>query len=272
VGLAGAGVAAGATLSAAGTQADAANNATVTQAQEAQNALDFQKQQWDTQQKNEAPFLQAGQGAVTQLSSLMNNGGFPSWDQTFQAPTADQARQTPGYQFALDQGNQSVQNSAAARGGLLSGNTLAASQQYGQGLADSNYQQVYNNSLMQYQQSYNQFQNNQANQFNRLSTLAGGGQIAANQLGQEGQAAAQNSGNISIGLGQQIGNNLNNSAAARASGYVGAANSVNNGLSDLMQLALLNNSNNSVATAYYKPPGVNPTTTGTYDYGGLTPP
>lgn len=148
------------------------------------------------------------------------------WNQEFQAPTAAQAAATPGYQFQLNQGLQALQNSAAAKGGLLSGNTAQALEQYGQGLASTNYQQTYNNALGSYQNAYNQFQQNQANQFNRLSALSGTGQVAAGQLNSQGQAAATNVGNISLTSGQQIGNDIQNAGAATASGYVGQANSL----------------------------------------------
>lgn len=238
-GLASAGIGAGASLSAGNTQANAAEQAQQLQAQEAQNALNFQEQQWNTQQQNEAPWLQAGQGAVSQLASLAGPGGLPSWDQTFQAPTAEQAAQTPGYQFQLQQGEQALQNSAAAKGGLLTGGTEKALDQYSQGLASTNYQQTYNNALQQYQQSYNEFQQNQANQFNRLASVAGLGQTAAGQLGQEGQAAAGNVGNISLTTGAQQGQDLQNAGAATASGYVGAGNAASGALGNLGQYALL---------------------------------
>lgn len=237
---AGAGIGALSSISAANTQANAANNATTLQAQEAQNALNFQEQQLNTEQQNEQPWLQAGQGAVQTLSGLIpqlnaQDAAYPQ----FQAPTAAQAQQTPGYQFALQQGLLGVQNSAAARGDLLSGNTLAATEQYGQGLADQTYQQTYNNSFNQYQQQYQQFQNSQANQFNRYATVAGLGQTAAGQSASAGQAAAGNVANISLGTGAQQGQSLQNAAAATASGYVGAGNAITGGLNSLGQYATL---------------------------------
>lgn len=153
------------------------------------------------------------------------------WNQEFQAPTAAQAAQTPGYQFQLQQGEQALQNSAAAKGGLLSGNTAQALDQFGQGLASSNYQQTYNNALNQYQTAYNQFQQNQQNQFNRLGSLAGVGQTAAGQLNSAGQQAASNIGNISQTAGAQIGQSAQNAGAATASGYVGQANALGGALS-----------------------------------------
>ena len=49
----------------------------------------------------------------------------------------------PGYQFAMDQGTQALNRSASAAGMLPSGNTMLAAQQFGQGLAN----QEYNNWL-----------------------------------------------------------------------------------------------------------------------------
>lgn len=48
-------------------------------------------------------------------------------------------QQTPGYQFALDQGNQAINRSAAAKGMLNSGGVLAELAKYGQGMASQNY-------------------------------------------------------------------------------------------------------------------------------------
>jgi hypothetical protein len=240
--IAAAGIGAAGSLGAANAQAGASENAANLQAQEAQNSLNFQKQEFGTEQQNLAPFLQAGQGAVGELSNLTKTPGqglLTPWTQQFQAPTAQQAAQTPGYQFQLQQGEQALQNSAAAQGGLLSGGTATALDQYSQGLASTDYQQAYNNALTQYQQSYNQFENNQANEYNRLAGLAGTGQTSAAQLGQEGQQAASNVTQIGGLAGQQIGQSLQNAGAATASGYAGLANSLGGGVNSISQLALL---------------------------------
>jgi hypothetical protein len=52
--------------------------------------------------------------------------------------------QTPGYQFAMDQGNQAINRSAAAGGALNSGNVLAELSKYGQGMASQGYNQQVN--------------------------------------------------------------------------------------------------------------------------------
>ena len=161
----------------------------------------------------------------------------------FQAPTAEQARQTPGYQFALQQGEGALQAGAAARGDLLTGGTQTALNQYGQNAADTNYNDVYNKALQTYNTNYNVWANQQANTYNRLSALAGGGQTAAQNLSSAGTQEAGQVANTLSNTGQQVGQNMNNAAAATASGYVGSANAwgsaLNNSGNSLLQMSLL---------------------------------
>jgi hypothetical protein len=122
--IAAAGIGAVGSAAGASAQAGAAESAQQLQAQEAQNALNFQEQQWNTQQQNLAPFLKAGTAAENTLSSLTSTPGqglLTPWTQQFTAPTAAEAAATPGYQFIKQQGNEALQNSAAANGGLLTG-------------------------------------------------------------------------------------------------------------------------------------------------------
>jgi len=103
----------------------------------------------------------------------------------------------------------------------------------------------------------------------RIGT-AGGGQIAAQQLGQQGQAAATNAGNIDVNLGEQTGQNLMNAATATASGYVGAGNALSGGINSFSQLALLQNSRllNGTANDPYGSSGINPESyPANYPYG-----
>lgn len=239
-----AGVGAAASLGGSAMQAGAAENAQQLQAQEASQALQFQEQQWNTEQANQAPFLKAGQGAVAELSSLTGTPGqglLTPYGQTFQAPTLAQAEQQPGYQFALQQGEQAMQNSAAASGELLDPNTQRALQNYGQNAAETDYNNVYNQALSTYGTNFNVYQQNQANEFNRLAAVAGVGQTAVGQLGQEGQAASGNVGNIMLTSGAQQGQDMQNAAAAMASGFTGAANSTTGALSNYEQYMMLQN-------------------------------
>ena len=184
-------------------------------------------------------------GVRTPISGqpISQAGGFGSllqgWNQPFVPPTGATEQNDPGYQFRLQQGLGALQNSAAARGGLLSGNTLQGIEQYAQDYASNEYQNVYNRSLGQYQQNYNIFQQNQANEFNRLAALSGIGQTAAGQLSSAGQSAAGNVGNILLGSAGQIGQSLQNAGGARASGYAGVGNAASGALGGLSQYAML---------------------------------
>lgn len=183
--------------------------------QQAQSFLQGQEQQG---LQNYSPYLNLGQGASSTLSNLIGTPGqglLTPWTQTFQAPTAEQARQTPGYQFQLQQGLDAMQNSAAGRGGLLSGRTLADLNNYAQGTADSSYNDTFNRSLTQYQQAYQAFQQNQANTYQRL--------MGATGIGLQG---AQGAGNLISGIGGDIASLMGQQGAARAGGTIGAANSI----------------------------------------------
>jgi hypothetical protein len=100
-------------------------------------------------------------------------------------------KETPGYQFRVDQGRQAIERSAAARGGLNSGATMRALQGYGQGMAADEYGTFYN----------------------RLGAMSGTGQTQVNSLASLGANSAANQGNSLM----QAGN-------ARASGYANQAN------------------------------------------------
>lgn len=168
--------------------------------------------------------------------SAPSGGAFGSlaqgWNQTFQSPTAVTEQNDPGYQFRLAQGNQALQNSAAARGGLLSGGTAKALTDYNQNAASNEYGNVYNRALQNYNTNYNTFTNDQTNLFNRLAALSGQGQVSANNLSNAGLGTAGNISNTLLTSGQQIGQNINNAGAATASGYINSANAINGAISN----------------------------------------
>ncbi|MFL6306897.1 MAG: hypothetical protein ACJ72H_25475 [Candidatus Sulfotelmatobacter sp.] len=228
---------------AADTQAQAAEQAAQLQHQDEQDALAFNKQQWNTQQQNMAPWLQAGRTDLATLQKSLPEltAGF---NEKFQAPTGATEQNDPGYQFRLDQGMKMLDNSAAAKGGLLSGNTLQGEQNYAQNYASNEYGNVYNRAMGEYTNRFNIDSANKARKFNDLAALSGVGQTTAAQLGQQGQVAADNASRILLTSGQQIGNQMNNAAAARASGYGAGANAwsgaLNSGTSSLSNLLLMN--------------------------------
>lgn len=271
--VAGAGIGAVGASKAAGAQADAAKSAAQLQHEDAQAALAFQQKEWDTQQQNLQPWLTAGKGALSTLTADMGELTAP-FTQSFSAPTAAEAQATPGYQFTLGQGELALQNSAAARGGALSGGTAKDIAGYAEGLASTTYQQTFSNALAQYQQAFQKFETNQTSKYNRLAGVAGTGQNAATTLGSEGSAAAGNVSSTLLTSGQQIGQQLNNAGAATASGYIGGANALTSGISGIsgyLQLQQLLAARQATGN-FYAGAGGNPVTPNPVTYDISNPP
>jgi hypothetical protein len=160
------------------------------------------------------PYIDAGQTGLNKVQSMVSN------PQQF---TMADFYNDPGYQFQLQQGNQAIERSAAARGGLTSGATGKALANYTTNLANTTYGDAYN----RYLQTNNQ-------QFNQANTLANYGYNASNQ-----------SANNTIGVAGQQANNLTSAitggAAAMASGLTGAANAAQGSLANYYLQNAINN-------------------------------
>lgn len=134
---------------------------------------------------------QTGQTAQQGQPGMSNNTGLDAY------------LNSTGYQFERDQGLQSVDRGAAARGGALSGRAMIGSQRFGQGLASTR----------------------AGDYMNRLAALAGAGQTASSNIG-----------SLGMGTGQGIANNLQNAGNARASGYINQGNAYGNMFNSLGQM------------------------------------
>lgn len=137
---------------------------------------------------------------------------------------------TPGYQFQLEQGLQSVNGSSAAKGSLLSSGQLKGINNYAQDYASTSYDAAYNRAQQAYQAAFNRNQSNKTNTFNMLGSLVGGGQSAAGTqanasintaaalagaAGVNGSNQAQyaiNQGNINSNLASGIGGAITSGA------------------------------------------------------------
>jgi hypothetical protein len=137
-------------------------------------------------QQNFAPYLQAGNQAENTLANLYGTNGTAA-----QQSAQQNFQNTPGYQFALNQGINAVDANAAAMGQPLSGNNQQTVNNYAQGTAN----QTYNNYV------------------NQLQNLASGGLTAAGGSGTAGltgaAAGAQQSQNNANNRNTAIGTGLN---------------------------------------------------------------
>lgn len=195
-----------ATVAGAYVQSEGAKDAAHAQEEAAKDSNRTQLYMYNQTRDDQSPYREAGAGALGQLRGLTGPGG--EFNHNF---GINDFQQDPGYAFRQAEGQQGVERSAAARGGLLSGATLKAVDQYNQDYASN-----------EYSNAYNRFNTDRTNRFNRLSSLAGIGQTANNTLAAVGVNTANQ-----ISQGQQaIGN-------ARSSGYIGQGNAVNNGIGQL---------------------------------------
>lgn len=215
VGLASAAVGAYSSSQASGAASKAANQSAKLQQEQAyQSALRLD------------PYNTFGVSAGQQLQDLntkgFNNGGV-DWLSMANSviPTANNMgdlTKTPGYQFNLQQGLQATQNAAAAKGLGVSGAALKGAATYATGLADSTYQNQFNNQQTKYQDYMNLNTGQQANNMNLYNRLAGTetiGENAAAQTGAQGVEAANNAGNY-----------LNQAGQAQAAGSMGISNAI----------------------------------------------
>jgi hypothetical protein len=202
-----AGISAGGSIVGGLMGAKAAKSAAKTQAASADYAAQLQQEQFDKQVELQAPFREAGLTAQNKLLDYMGlsagAGGKYARDFSMADYQAD-----PGYAFRLSEGMKGLNATAAARGGLISGNALRAATQYGQEMGSQ-----------EYQNAYNRYQTNRSNQLNPLQSLMGASQTATNAMGQAGQNYANQAGEAYMGAGN-----------ARASGYVGSANAWSNAI------------------------------------------
>src|SRR5882724_11841414 len=187
-------------------QSYAASKAADAQTAAADKAIALQQGQYQQTRSDLDPYRQIGRTASDQLSSRIGELTTPI--------TMDQAtlEKTPGYQFNLTQGQRAVTNSAAARGLVSSGAALKGAATFATGLADSTYQQQFNNA-----------QTNQANAYNRLKALVDTGENASAQTGTAGTAAANTAAGAQIGAGnaQAAGANATGGAIANTANGIG---------------------------------------------------
>jgi len=139
----------------------------------------------DVQNQNRAEFrdlynpsIQAGQTANNSLLSLLGQNGSQAAYDAF-----GQFKEAPGTEFVRQAGQRGIDNSAAARGTLFSGKTLADSARFNAGLAD----QGFNNYLAQLSGLSRQGLSAQGGLANGLT---GTGNALANLYGQQGNALA----------------------------------------------------------------------------------
>jgi hypothetical protein len=248
---------AGATVVGGLIAADAAKSGADKQSAAADRAAALSDAQYQETRADQAPYRQAGYNALAEMQRTAKN--VPG---AFSFNTEDLYKD-PGYEFRLSEGLRSLAHSNnAGRGGLVTGNSLKAMQDYVGKSSLDQFNNAYNRALT----SYNTGVASENQLYNRQAGMAGIGQTATNLT----NAAGANNANAMSGY-------LTGGAAAQAAGGVGVANAATSGLGTYMNYT---NNNNLLAAikenAKYRNRGIGggyggdmptPTNYDVYDYG-----
>jgi hypothetical protein len=227
----------GAAVIGGGATAIASGKAAKTQERAADKATESAERTLNRQIELQEPFRQGGLTAQNEIMQLLGIGGdktaagYGSLGKSF---GADQFQQDPGYAFRQSEGMKALERSAAARGNLMSGSTMKGIQRFGQDLASQ-----------EYQNAFNRYQVERAAKLNPLQSLMGSGQSSANVLtGAAGQ------------MGQNEASNIYNAGQARASGYIGQSNALNQALSGITNYMVQAPVNKAAIDYYSRTPAV----------------
>jgi len=177
----------------------AAQGAANAQTAAEQMKIDEMRRQFDLTRADQAPWLQAGQGALGGLQAMMNGdySGFMS---------------SPDYLYARDQGMEGVNRHLAANGGYYSGGGDADRMKFASGLATQNL----------------------GNYRGMLQSMAGLGQQTASGLGSLGMGMANSIGNAYGNMGNARASSFLNRADSNNQFIGGATSALANAYGNYM--------------------------------------
>jgi len=179
--------------------------------------------------ETQRPWLEAGQRGLSQLEAGIGSGAFDAGPGGYEAPQFD-FEADPGYQFRLSEGVRAREAGAASKGGLFSGATGRALEEYGQGLASQEYDRAYGRFANErgfgrgvYESDRGFDRASGMDRYNRLASLSGVGQATATNVAGQQMMQGGNLANLALTRG-------NIGAERSMAGYEGGMNLVNTGL------------------------------------------
>lgn len=149
-----------------------------------------------------SPFMQNGTGASNALADRLGtsgNTGAEGYGSLLENFNPGDLQNDPGYQFNLSQGSNALNNQLAASGMLGSGAALKAAQQFGQGLADTTYNNAFQRDLA-----------SKGQQYGALSGAAAPGLSAANSASNINTNIGLTQANADIAKGNTLTSTLSN--------------------------------------------------------------
>jgi hypothetical protein len=187
---------------------NASSKAAKTQAASTDKASAGELEMFYQNREDLAPWRETGKNALTTLYNKVEAG-------------PGEFTESPGYEFRLGEGEKAINRAGAARGQFDSGKTYKALTKFNQDYATNDY----DNFLNRWYQSLNPYAS----------------------LAQVGQVATTDTANMGTQVASQVGQNTVSSGNARASGYLGSANAINEGIdsgvSNWLKLQYLNKQN-----------------------------
>ena len=195
---------AGAGLIGSSMQAGAAKDAAGRQAESTRYAADVQREMFGIQNQQQAPYREAGYGALTRIGELLPGLTKPV--------SREEIMGLPGYQFAMEQGTGAARQMMNVGGG--GSNVDRAAQKFA---VDYTLGTAMPQVIAQRQNIYN-----------TLAGIAGIGQTAQGQTTQLAQNVAGNIGQAAIG-----------GATALGAGQIGAANAYAGAMGNIGNTAMM---------------------------------
>jgi hypothetical protein len=148
--------------------------------------IDFQKWLWGEQTDLQQPYMDAGTEGLSDYQGMLDTGF--NYDQY----------SDPSTQFRKNEGQKSIENSAAAKGMTLSGKNLKDMTRFGQDYAST-----------EYGNAYNRWQKELANRYGLVRTgqaAASGTAQSGTSMGNQVSGSILDAGRANAGMYQDIGN------------------------------------------------------------------
>lgn len=161
---------------------------------------------------------------------------------TYSNPLTDvSAYLDPSMQFTMQQGMNALQNSAAASGNLLSGQTLKDITNYSQGLAGTNWQNAYQNALADTNRRYGVDANDRAFNYTAQTGDRDFNNANAQFLASLGMQGTNAQSQLAQSLATLLSGNSVAAGQAQGAGTIGANNALGSSLSQIISQLYGNN-------------------------------
>ena len=203
--------------------------------QEKSNAMniDFQREVFEQQREDAAPWREAGIAALNDLSAMIDDGQIDPGEFKFEFSQED-----PSYNFRFNEGMKAIENRQQAMGLSQSGAAMKELMRYGQDMAKQEYNNEFNRDVTEYSLANKRIQDI----YNRIAGVAGTGQQATSEINNAANAMAGRTGDAITRSGIAQANAFTQAGNAQAQQWQSTANATNQALGNYMLWDMYGNS------------------------------